>query len=325
MQHIQNKKLLILISILTFLILLFCLSFIKKSDNKKTVVKTAILNPKYEISKISISNKREGNLFIENYIDFWGASYFSSTESLNTNSSGLYFPCDNQTVSDFISLCTKIEDYNIVISSKTKKELSKLDQIYSKFGLDEDNSTILTFFDIDNNVVSKLYFGSFNETQDQIFLRSEKNYSVFSINSKIADYLNLSLKFWADQNMIPKSISKNLDYSKIQNIFYNQNLKAGDSAKIKISSLRYSNLQSIHQINENPLLNVKIIDDKTTEYIYSFYSSDSGDMDYYLYSLKINPAFIYSAKAKDFINKLNAFYTISEWTFNSLTKELKQQ
>lgn len=323
MQLIQNKKLLTLSSILTFLILLFGASFIKPIQKKSKELKTAILNPKYEISKIVISDKNKGQLILENNIDFWGAQIIFKSETFQNNLS-LYFPCNNQTVNDFLLLSSKITDYNLIISMKSKKELSKLDSTYHKFGLDAENAISLTFYDVDNIPVSKLYFGYFNETMDQIFFRTEKNYSVYSMNTKIADYLNVSTKFWSDQNMIPKSLSKNLISNNVQNIFCN-NKKTDISASEKICSLRYSEIKPSTDIKNDSILELKVIDDKTTEYNFSFYKSNSDDMDHYIYSLNINPSMLYSQKAKDFIKKLNCCYTISEWTFSSLTKSISLQ
>lgn len=359
MQLIQNKKLLTLSSILAFLVLLFGASFIKPIQKKSQQLKSAILNPKYEVSKITINFPITARIELTNCGDFWGGFYQCGI-STNSSQYSFFFPVNTNMVESFLKLSKTVSDYNLVLEGKSKKDLKNLDETYEKYGLDDHHATVLTFYDTENKPISKLYFGNFNQTMDQIFFKSDKKYSIYSMNSKIADYLEEDAKFWCDQDMIPKSISKNIDSSKIQNIFYGEdeypdelgrkklspNLKASKKAYSKIVSLRYGNLGPVYSNFINPpdnyenllepsqvnlILTVKVIDDKSTEYEYYFYRynmkhfKDPEAPDQYCYEMKISPSMLYSDEAKKFIKKLNCKYYISEWTFNSLTQSLKQE
>lgn len=361
MQLIQNKKLLTLSSILAFLVLLFGASFIKPIQKKSQQLKSAILNPKYEVSQISFDFPALAKIELYNCNEFWGG-YYTTPITMNRQPDDFYFPVNTQIVNSFLNISKTVSDYNLILEGKSKKDLSKLEDTYKKYGLDEENATVLTFYDKEKNIVSKLYFGNLDETMTHIFFKSDKNYAIYSMSSKIADYLEFNVKFWCDQEMIPKSISKNIDSSKIQNIFYrevinekdtnimSQNLNAAKTAYSKMSSLRYSefgtgNTEYLKITPDkyydqpsfmNKVLDVKVIDDKSTEYNYYFYKTEyslSDITDYekrnesnsYHYTLQIKPSILYSDEAKEFIKKLNCVYVISEWTFNSLVKSLKEE
>ncbi|MBR5934450.1 MAG: DUF4340 domain-containing protein [Treponema sp.] len=331
MKITSDKKAFALSSVLAFLVMLFAFSFLTKTDFTKTKsVKSALLNPKYELSKITISHPKAGQLELLNLDDFWGAHFTLQDQT------DLTFPADSSIVKDFINLSQTIQEFAIIIDAKEHISSSKIIQKYKTFGLNEEDAVCVTFYNSQNTAVSKLYFGFLNQTLDRIFVKNDKNITVYSIDSKIADYLDLDTSFWSDHNILPKSISKNLKSDSIQSMtFYdidagNKNAAltqkpASEKAYAKIVSLRYSKIvlgESVKQSADNATC-VKVFDGKGTEYTYIFVPSVIGNENCYTYRLHIEPSIIYTDRQKEFISNLNGTYCISEWTFNSLKESLQ--
>lgn len=306
------SKLHVLSLTLIVLVLIYILSFISlKNSSKHNTVTTALLNPKYEISEVNIYHKDYGNLSLHNYADFWGAEFYN-------NQDYIYFAADSKQVNDFIKKAQQIVDLDKITQSKK--------DIFSLYDL-TDNAVTVSFYDGDKNCVSKIYFGALNKTMDKIFLRTDKNMSVYAMDSKIIDYLDPSIKNWTEQNLIPQGISHNLEYSKIQNFTYTENSltkKAGDKAKEKITALRFSEILTDFSAQQKSL-ELNIAEGNGTEYKLSFYPAETLIGDCYIYDIKIKPAVTYPDEQKEFIKKLNYSGAISLWTYNSITEVLKAE
>ena len=80
-----NKTLAVQILIFFFLAILFLISLKPAESRNKNMTKSALLNSKYEISKISIFNKSTGQLDLIQYDSFWGGIYTNEEKSV-------YFP-----------------------------------------------------------------------------------------------------------------------------------------------------------------------------------------------------------------------------------------
>lgn len=303
----------ILSGILLFLVALFFLSFISpETDRSKNTVETALLNKKYHVSKISISSKNDGQVFLHNYDDFWGGEFYNGSEFI-------YFPVDSDKIKEFLSKSQSIIILDKIIDAKTKEQ-------FEYYSLDE-NSVTVTYYDDHDNAVSTIHFGAMNQTLDKIFLWTERNMTIYAMDSRISYYLESSMKFWTDQNIIPQGISKNLNPADIQNMTYSysdKKLKASENAVLKFPSLRFSEIISNFNYQDKTL-SLEIIDGNGTVYDYDFYPAETQNGDCYVFNLKIIPSIIYTDKQKQFIKKMNYYSSISQWTYKSITELLPEK
>lgn len=319
-----ESKLLILISLFLFLLGIFFITLNSpKKYQKRNTIQSSILNKKYEISRIEISESKKSILALNKINSFWGGEYFFNDEYI-------CFPLDDSLVNEFLSLSQEIRTLNKVIGTEENLSASKIASTYSKYGLDEDTAIALSFYDKNKNCVSKIYFGSLNQTMDQIFIRTDNNSSIFSMDSKIINYLESNPDFWVDQNIIPRGISKQLDYHGIQNLNYRFNDSEFSNANKKlfekIPSLRFSEIISNtkqFELIQGDKLYLKIQTGKGTEFNYTFYPAKTINGDCSIFELVINPDITYTQEEKDFIKKLNYKATLSNWTFNSIVDMLK--
>lgn len=305
-----DKNFFRLLLILISLIVLFIISLIKPDSAKKnTTMTTALVNTKYDISKIIISSNTSGELSLYNFVDFWGGRFFNG-------SNYVYFPVDEDKIKSFLELSKQIQELDKIVSAKSKEQLDTYDVT--------ENSLTVSYFDNTDNCVSKINFGAMNQTMDKIFLSTEKNMTVYAIDSKIAYYLECSVNFWADKNLIPQGISNGLNAFSIQNFDFNLNgqgiKKASDVAFEKFPSYRFSEIETNFEL-EDKELEIKITDGKGTSYTYNFFPAKTINGNCYIFNLNISPSIVFSDLQKDFIKKLNYSASISQWTFNSI-KEL---
>ena len=300
MKKLNDRILFILSSVLLCLMMIFALSFF--TGEKKLKIKSrqsALLNPKYNITGFTVS-ALDSQLKAKNIDGLWCAE-------LSKNDECLYLRMDKGFVNNFISFCQKVSDFNIITESVTSS--SKL----KNYCLDDESSVCLSFSDDNSNTVSKIYFGALNQTLDKIFFRTEKNLTVYSMDSKIEDYLNTDSSFWCDKEMIPEAFYKNKKESDV------------NLSKKKISSLRFSKIvllrpqsKELSEYEAGKTIPYKISDATGTEYSFDFFPSEIDGEQCYAYSFSVKPSILFTQAQKDFISKLNGFYCISEWTFNLL-------
>lgn len=311
MKEVKDKLLFVLISILTFLVILFGISFISPyKNNTKNRIQTALVNKKYLIDKISITNSTNEKIILYNFTDFWGGEYFNGNEYI-------YFPVDAAKINELIKSSTDVISLDLVTNAKSENELEK-------FSVNNNIATV-SFYQNDL-CVSKINFGALNQTMDKVFLWTDKNMKVYAMDCKIIYYLDTSIKFWCDQNFIPQEISKNLDSSTIQNLTYkfpDSVERQGNSTAIeRFASLRFSEILTSFSVNEK-LLDINISDGNGSLYKYSFYPAKTDMGNCYIFELKVIPSMLYSDEQKEFIKKLNYCAAISQWTYNSITELLK--
>ena len=296
MKKFNDRILFVLLTVLFSLVILFALSFFKNTGIKKINSRqSALLNPKYNITGFTLSSPDNRILRAKNIDGIWGAELYDGNESL-------YFLMDTSFVNNFILFCQKVSDFNVISESGvSKKELNA-------YYLDDKNSVCLSFFDDNGNTVSKIHFGALNQTMDKIFFRTEKNFTVYSMDSKIEAYLDTDSSTWCDKNMIPECLYKNkVDTDVIL------------SGK-KISSLRFSKIVSRNRVDFAMASGIpyRTTDGSGTTYIYHFSAATVDGEDCYVYNFLVKPSILFTPAQKDFISKLNGLYCISEWTFKLL-------
>ena len=319
-----DYKLIFLSTTLFLLVLIFLLnSIFTNKIQKRTVINSAILNSKYNVKKFEIRDSNNSLNSIYKVDSFWGGQ-------ITKNDSTTYFPVDEKTVIDFLTLSKEIRTLNKIVDNSKNISSESIHQNYLTYGLSDESAIVISYFDSTNACVSKIYFGSLNQTLDQIFLRTEKNSTIYSMDSKIIDYLEVKPNFWCDKNILPIWISKNIDSTDIQNISFNLNnskfINANKKAFDKFPSLRFSELiYDSNQIlnSEKDSLLIKITTGKGSEYNLNFIPAQTINGKCSLFELKIIPDITYSQKEIDFIKKLNYKATVSNWTFNSIKEMLE--
>ena len=312
-----NKTLAVQILIFLFLTILFLISLKPSESRNKNMTKSALLNSKYEISKISIFNKSTGQLDLIQYDSFWGGIYTNEEKSV-------YFPARKNIIDEFIDCSKKIIDLNKIVSLKSSQK--EIEKTYKTYALDEENQIALSFFDKSGQCISKIYFGAMNQSLDQIFIRTDKNLAVFSVDSKIADYLEIKPDFWCEPNLIPEGIFKSSAFSEIQNFSYRTDfsdfINASETAYDKFLSLRFSEIVTDF-VPKEKTLELRLSDGTGTEYHADFFPARTKNGDCYIFSLKITPSMLFSKDAGEFLKKINYSCSISQWTYSTIIEDRK--
>ena len=342
---IKNNKVIILLSaVLTFLVLLFITSLVNTDrPHKKNTVESALLNPKYNLSRIQIQYQDSGFLELINTGSFWGAKTPMPEKNVEKYLdkdpvTDYYFIADQKTVTDFIKLSQSITQLNKIADSNSLK--NNPEKSFANYGLDEKHAAVISYYDTENNCVSKIYFGALNQTLDQIFLRTDKQLAVYSMDSKIADFLDLRIDFWTDKNMIPEVILNHSNFNQLQNCTYGfsslllsrmpEMKNSGKKFYDKFPSLRFSKFADNYSFfnlypDQDSFLLIRVSDGNGTHYTISINKTTTDDGDCYVYGLHITPSIVFSEQEKNFIKNLNCHYYMSEWTYNSIVKLLLEE
>lgn len=285
-------------------------------------MQSSLLNSKYEISRISISNKTEGRIELVKYGNFWGGTFSTESESVR-------FPADTKTVEEFISCAQRIITVQKVASSDSSK--NKIEKNLKLFGVDSDSATELSFFYAEEQCVSKIFFGFLNQSLDRIFIRTEKTPAIYSVDSKPAEYLEINSRFWSDPNLIPSGVLNSFSFSEIQNFSYRLNPSSGGefsqvakSNYDQFLSLRYSEIISDFVPGEKSL-ELKLSDGNGTEYNMDFYPAQTKNGDCYIFKLRITPSELFDRRTREFLKNMNYSCAVSQWTYNSITELLTKK
>lgn len=181
----KNKKinLILLIAILILSVLYFLsLLNIKNSGNKKKIVKTALINSKYE-STINnfVLQKGEQRIYLTKQNDVWFTSTVNSNENL--------IPADNEKIKLFIKDLIKVVNlYKISDNIPAKNE----------FGLFDEDTFVISY---DNN---QIFFGNYDFSKTSRYLMTGKNTKVYEINTNLDKYLSTSIQAWSDPYIISR-------------------------------------------------------------------------------------------------------------------------
>lgn len=194
-----NKKDSIIYSAVIFLAILFPLSFTKscKNTDKREILKTALVNPKYEraISKIELSS---------------GGSKILLTKTeknwlVSENESELTIPAQSRRVENFIK---------DLISVRNMYKLSDKFSQNSSYGLHSDETFTITY--VYNDGSHSIYFGNQDFAQTSRYLMTDKNLHVYEINSSFDTYLTVNSSMWTDPYIVSNEVFGKITEDSVQ-------------------------------------------------------------------------------------------------------------
>ncbi len=271
--------------ILLIIFILVILPFSKNSKN--SIKKSALLNPKYKsfVEKIEINFPQENKEFSKNFIfykegNFWFGEMFANQNDLNK----IYFPLDNQTINNML------EKFTIVVNMYKKSESQK---DFSNFSLQENESTNVTFYDSNDEILSQIYFGKEDDFTSRIAFRIPSANEVWETDNSFSIYINSESSFWADPFLEPQCVTRfsrndaerGLRHGKILDGFLSDDFVSSENLK------KYFG-------NGNEIL-------------YEIFKNDSE----IFIKAKFIPGIINSEIEKNALQKVNYVYSISEWTY----------
>lgn len=257
-----------------FLLALVALYFISAPKSEKSF-KTALLNPKYDVDELTLSDPQKGSLVIKRVGSFW----FAQEENPLENKSALYYICDSFMVEQFIkNLKSLVSVYEI----SDKKNLGA-------FGLQDGQSFFLCVKKGGKEVTS-INFGAV-DSMKRIFFSVPKRQKIFSVQSDfLAPYLSTSANFWASPEIFPKDL-------------------LGTDKKYRRGKIAMASAQEINWEGASQ----KIYDAQDGN-VYKAFFLPKTDGDYF-YRLQVQPSAQRSQEEKDALKKLNAVFIVSAWTY----------
>lgn len=182
------------------LLLLYIISFFKgcSSKDKREVIKTALVNPKYKdkITAIELCNS-ENCITITKNDNFWSIS-----EQNNKNT----VPASSEMVNNLLENLTTIRNM-YKLSDKIDKN--------SSFGLTDSNKFILRYY-YDGNF-HELTFGNQNFAQTGRYLITDKKATVYEIDSSFDNYLTTSIQIWNEPFIISQQVLGKITDNDVQN------------------------------------------------------------------------------------------------------------
>ena len=244
------------------------LIFDSKGKNIKTM-ESALLNPKYisEVNSIYIGDTVDSLHFIKTSKDNWLCTYGDLT-----------FYAENKIINQLI------EKF-----SKTITLISISDSIedYQNYGLTTENAFNISFYSEDSagnkKELTSIYFGNENSDNTMIYLRSNKNPKVYSMENNIYSYFSTNLQNYGILEIFPikdNSTEKNID--KVEIIDYYQNKTETKIKKIgdesfkdyvhTLFSLRGATFYSEDILQNSQMKKIKTI--KATDYKNNLYFLD---------------------------------------------------
>lgn len=266
------------------LVSILLLSFLPVfNKNKEVSTPTALLNPNYinQISSISIKNS-DARIKLEKGDRYWTGSSTASKDKYS-------WPADVQIINNLIEE-----------SSKLIKVQTKSDNISSwkALGVDEQQSTSITFYDDAGSILSQLFFGFKDNLSLKLYFRTWSKKTVYETVSSMDDFLNTDESFWADSYLYPQMVT---DYDK----------------NTSESLLRRGKLQNITPRDGLPVdFNLTKDFENGSTINFAIYKKDEEFI--VIPTFKSGPAT--AEKDKQLIENLNYRYSISSWTLENLLK-----
>lgn len=321
MKRFSKKQLILFFYSFDFILLLILVLILIPfgKSHKNSISKTALLNPKYKniVQKIELSFPLENSFEKENYDfsseslnqenadfckkfvffkteDFWYGvlNLFPKEKSEDSKEqifSPVIFPLESQTVQNMI------EKFSL-IDSVYKKADGK--SSFSSYNLEEDEAMIICFYDVNGEVLSKIYFGREDSISSRISFRTDSSDEVFEIDNSLCVYLSSSISFWADPFVEPECLTH-----------YSRNLAQ--------QGLRHGKIYEISILPE-------LKSDKTFTKYFENGSGISFDVFKTEAGIVVKPKFISgplnSEDEKKVFSEINYFYSLSTWTYEKFEK-----
>lgn len=273
------------------LAVLYVLSFCKSctSKDKRELLKTTLVNPKYENQIENFEFSDPNNSFeLKKINNKW---------MIKSKDSGMALPADSKRIENFIKNLTKIRNMYKISDKNTKN---------NSFGL-SDNSSFTIKYGFSSGY-HQLNFGNQDFSLSTRFLMTDKNTTVYEIDDSLDKYLSTSIQSWAEPYLISQEVIGSITADDIQNaelMTENRILKISDFSKLL--ELRHGGMAASSEINqEKQTARVNIELGNKNSVILEIFSTE-----------KENEYLVKSTYRNTNLNQ--SFYTnISGWTYNKI-------
>lgn len=285
MKIVSKKKALLLFYgfdiILFAAILLLLIPFNKnKSTRPEKSIESNFLSESEDVTELRILDRSRNKRIIMNRLNnMWIATDSDSNETL-------YWPCDVQTIENFLASMSKINEWIKVSDNVTS---------WKKFAVDNSQAVEITFRD-HQRTVSSVFFGEYDNLRKCVAFRTSKEATVWETETSAVDFIFQSdSSFWADPYIEPvcitgKSLKDSESSLRRGELVY---LKPGDNVKpVKVFSKQFDN---------------------GNKAVYSIYEKDGAYV--------IIPMF----EGNDTINEISYRYSVSKWTYEKILKEYENE
>ena len=305
---IFNKTNKILLIILLSLTIIYIISFTKScsSTDKREIIKTALVNKKYEDKIETFELQSNGKLLtLTKLNDSW---YIIPSDNPEIS-----LPADNNRINRFITdLITVNEMYKL--SDKIEKN--------SAFGFDSPTSFNIRYYLKDNGGFNDIIFGNQDFALSSRYMMSGKNTTVYEISNKLDKYLSTEVQSWAEPYIISQQFLGPIKANDIQRavVKYTENNETttkiidGKEFNSKLLELRHGGFPTSYYFNfemfNNPLLEIKLEMGNRNNILLKIVQSAKNDEQEYFVEVTYEN------------NKENTNYTsyskISGWTYNKI-------
>ncbi|MCR4579692.1 MAG: DUF4340 domain-containing protein [Treponema sp.] len=293
-----KQKDIILVSAITFLLILYLTSFLKDKNHieKREEIKSALINQKnlQSINTLEFTDTSE-SIIISREKDYWIVSRPENPE--------IKMPADTSKIKNFLNEFTKVRSMY-----KISDNLSKNDS----FGLTDSSVFSIRYYY--NDSFEELLFGNQDFSLNSRYLMSGRKTSVYEINNEVDKYLTSSLNFWADGSLIFQELlpEGKLKADDIQRILVYENGKvtsSKNSTEARLLDLRHGGLpyawEVTDSINKNAEMELRLELGNRSLIKLEFFASDTEEQSFIL------------RQSIDSTDKI--FYSkISRWTYNKI-------
>ena len=242
----------------------YLLSFVKscKANNKREVIKTALVNPKYEnsIKKFELYDDK-GQIFITK-TENEGNAYWEISEEEN----GFKCPANQKRMTQFIEELTKI---------RNMYKLSDSIQENTSYGLLDNQAFHIRYF-YDKENFHELVFGNQDFSLTSRYIMTNLNTRVYETDTDLDSYLSSNAQSWTEGLIISQNVLGKIKEEDIQTVTVRGKDKSGIiSDKNKLLELRYGGIaQSNFDENSQDLTINLQLGNKTQIQLY-FYPTEN--------------------------------------------------
>lgn len=205
------------------LLITYILSFTKscKNTDKREVIKTALVNQKYENSITSFTlSKADSSITLTKKDNLW---------LVNENNSEITIPASTQKVQNFVK---------DLISIRNMYKLSDSISKNNSFGLQNSDTFTISYTFPDG--IHSIYFGNQDFALTSRFLMTDKNTVVYEIDSTMDKYLTTNSLNWTDPYIISQEVLGKITEQDIQSCkVYSMEKSSSISDLNKLIDLRH--------------------------------------------------------------------------------------
>ncbi len=266
---------------------------------------TALLNPSYKDSVGQIDIIHQG-----------------TTVSLKKDAGNIWTLSDSEN----LVLADPVLVENLISSAcRIEKvyEIARSQKHWESAGLTEDNQWIVSFLDrYSPRVYTKVYFGQATDLTNRRYFRTDRSQSVYEIQDSFASFLNNTLAFWAQGELLSLAEQPVSYVMKEGNKFKKITDGRPDFPQIShnLKAIRHGLLAQTPGYESKASLTCE--DESGRFVILTFYEDiRPQNAGAYLVNTTILPSYKDNSETQEFLKSLSFTYEMSEWTFEKIRKE----